>query len=92
MMRTESLLHAVKTVWSLTTTLTRGSGRDAGPRTTAPVAASKALPWHGQLIRPLPTWLTRHPWCVHTAEKQCTLSPASRVSTIGGVRLHLLGK
>ena len=24
---------------------------------------------------------TRQPWCVHTAEKQCTLSPVSRVTT-----------
>ena len=35
------------------------SGACAGPASGAPVVMSKELPWQGQLIRPLPTVLTR---------------------------------
>jgi hypothetical protein len=44
-----------------------GSGLGAGPATTAPVVMLNWLPWHGQSIVPLLTWLTVHPMWVQTA-------------------------
>src|SRR5689334_17390449 len=53
--------HPVYTFPSRTTTGTGGSGRDAGPCTTAPVFALNTLPWHGHWIRPFRTDSTLHP-------------------------------
>jgi hypothetical protein len=64
-------------------TCTPGSGDGAGPPTTLPVAASKRLPWHGQLMVPLPTELTWQPWCVQTAENACTCEPVRVMTTAG---------
>src|SRR6185437_3700925 len=44
-----------------------GSGLGAGPATTAPVEMLYWLPWHGQSMVPLLTWLTMHPMWVQTA-------------------------
>ena len=42
---------------------------------TSPVAASKTLPWHGQVIRPSATPTTVQPWWVQVAEQPWTWSP-----------------
>src|SRR5580693_5945978 len=44
-----------------------GSGRGAGPATTAPVVMLYWLPWHGQSMVWLLIWLTMHPMWVQTA-------------------------
>src|ERR1700761_3588237 len=44
-----------------------GSGLGAGPATTAPVVMLYWLPWQGQSMVPLLTWLTRQPMCVQIA-------------------------
>ena len=51
----------------LTLMLSAGSAMGAGPATTAPVAMLYWLPWHGQSMVPLLTWLTMQPMCVQTA-------------------------
>src|SRR5206468_4735434 len=43
--------------------------------------ALNRLPWQGQSIVPPLTCVTRHPWCVHTAEKPWTAPLESRVTT-----------
>src|SRR3954469_7239702 len=76
--------HAENTSPSLTDTATGGSGRGAGPPRTLPVAASKRLPWHGQLMAPSATLSTTHPWWVQTEENAWTSDPL-RVSTTAGL-------
>ena len=44
-----------------------GQRLGAGPATTSPVAMLYWLPWHGQSMVPLLTWLTMQPMCVQTA-------------------------
>jgi len=44
-----------------------GSGEGAGPATTAPVVMLYWLPWQGQSMVPLLTWLTVQPRCVQIA-------------------------
>src|SRR3984957_20768641 len=51
----------------LTLICSAGSGLGAGPATTSPVAMLYWLPWHGQSMVPLLTWLTMQPMCVQTA-------------------------
>src|ERR1700760_2471543 len=51
----------------LTVIFAAGSGRGAGPATTAPVEMLYWLPWQGQSMVPLLTWLTMQPMCVQTA-------------------------
>ena len=46
---------------------TAASGVVAGPWTTEPSLMLNLLPWHGQSMVPSLIWLTRQPWCVHTA-------------------------
>jgi hypothetical protein len=53
--------HDANTVPDRTTTATFASGRVAGPLRTAPVLASKLLPWQGQSMRPSATLLTVQP-------------------------------
>jgi hypothetical protein len=58
-----------------------GSGRGAGPATTAPVAMLYWLPWHGQSMVPLLIVLTMHPMCVHTALNALNVSAVGWVTT-----------
>jgi uncharacterized membrane protein len=82
--RVELGAHAGNTSPSLTSTETDGNGRDAGPSTTSPVAASNWLPWHGQVIRPPDTSETGQPWWVQIDENACTVPSSALVSTSEG--------
>jgi hypothetical protein len=46
----DDAVHDVYTLPDRTSIVIAGSGRDAGPFVTAPVAASNLLPWHGHVI------------------------------------------
>jgi hypothetical protein len=54
-------------LFPLTLIVSLGSGRGAGPPTTAPVAMLYWLPWQGQSMVPLLTWLTVQPMWVQMA-------------------------
>jgi len=60
---------------------TAGRGEGAGPATTAPVLMLYWLPWHGQSIVPLETWLTVQPMWVQTALKALNSPDAGWVTT-----------
>ena len=72
----------------LTLICAAGSGAGAGPATTAPVVMLYWLPWHGQSMVPLLTWLTMQPMCVQMALNALN-SPAVGwvTTTLGPVKI-----
>src|SRR4051812_33341215 len=54
----------------------------AGPDTRSPVAASKWLWWHGQMIWPPSTEPTMQPWCGQTASKALKAPAVGWVTTV----------
>src|SRR5579863_3177484 len=72
----------------LTLICSAGSGMGAGPATTAPVVMLYWLPWQGQSMVPLLTWLTMQPMCVQTALNALnSLAVGWVTTTLGPVKI-----
>src|SRR5690606_23931165 len=74
--------YPTTTVSPWTVTFRAGSGDFAGPSFTEPSAMSNSVLWQWQMIAPLSTLPTRHPWWVQTALTALTSPWVGWVTTI----------